>query len=402
MQLREIVFLALESIASNKLRATLTMLGIVIGVGAVVLLVSVGNGAKNYITREFEGIGTNLIIVQPGKTDTRTGFGPPIGSTRRRLTLSDVDALDKLAMNLDAVTGILFGAGTIKTETRSRNVTIIGANEKFLRIINIKIQSGDFFTKEEDEFGRRVAVLGHFVVRDLFPNENPIGQIVKINDSEHRVIAMNKKMGESLGFHMDDIVIIPTKAAMRIFNEDKLFGIRARAKSRVSTQDAVEEIKSIIRSRHNNQDDITVITQDSMLNTMNTVLGMLTYVLGGIAMISMIVGGIGIMNIMLVSVTERTREIGIRRAVGARHSDILRQFLAEALVLSLSGGLIGLFGSVLLTHIVFWFTPSFDMRAPIWIIIPAFILSSLVGIIFGVWPARKAARIETIEALRFE
>ncbi len=402
MPIIEIIRLAFESLFSNKLRAALTMLGMIIGVGAVVLLVSIGNGAKNYITREFEGIGTNLIIVQPGKTDTKSSFGPPIGGTKRKLTLNDVDALEKQGTNLDSVTGLMFGTGSIKTGLRSKNTTIIGCNEKFTRIINIKLGLGDFISHEEEEFGRRVVVLGYAIAKDLFPNENPIGKLVKVNESEHRVIGVTERSGETLGFQMDDLVLIPTRSAMRIFNDDKLFGIRVRAKSKVSLKDAVQDITDILKQRHNNQEDFSVVTQDSMLDTMNTILSMLTYALTGIAMISMLVGGIGIMNIMLVSVTERTREIGIRRAVGARQRDVLKQFLAEALVLSITGGMTGLLGSVALTYVVSWFTPSFDMRAPLWIFGPAFFLSLFTGVVFGVWPARKAANIETIEALRFE
>ncbi len=402
MPIAEILVLAFESLVGNKLRAGLTMLGMIIGVGAVVLLVSIGNGARLYITRQFEGIGTNLIIVQPGKTDTKTGFGPPIGGTKRKLTLNDVDALEKQGANLDSVTGLMFGTGAIKTGIRSKNTTIIGCNEKFTRIINIKIASGSFISHEEEEFGRRVVVLGYGIARSLFPDESPLGKLIKVNESEHRVIGVTDKSGETLGFQMDDLVLIPTRAAMRIFNDDKLFGIRVRAKSKVSLKDAVKEITEILKSRHNNTEDFSVVTQDSMLDTMNTILGMLTYALSGIAMISMLVGGIGIMNIMLVSVTERTREIGVRRAVGARQIDVLKQFLAEALVLSITGGMMGLFGSVALTYLVSWFTPSFDMRAPFWIYPPAFLLSLFTGVIFGVWPARKAAKIETIEALRFE
>jgi putative ABC transport system permease protein len=402
MPLVEIAKLAFESLRANKMRAGLTMLGMIIGVGAVVLLVSIGNGAKNYITTQFEGIGTNLIMIQPGKTDTKTGMGPPMGSTKHRLTSADVEALEKLGINLDAVTGLTLSSGTLKSEGFSMSIQIIGSNEQFPRIINTKMLMGDYFTREESEFGRRVVVLGYNVSKRLFPNDNPVGRFVKVAESEHRVVGIIDKMGDKLGFNMDDMAFIPTRSAMRTFNEDRLFGLRAKAKSKVNVADAVDEIKQILKSRHNNNEDFTVITQDAMLGTMQTILNMLTYALGGIAAISMLVGGIGIMNIMLVSVTERTREIGIRRAVGARQIDVLKQFLAEALVLSLTGGAIGLLGSVLITYLMYSFKPSFDMRAPFWIFLPAFGISSVTGIIFGVWPARKASRMNTIEALRFE
>ncbi|MEK6705121.1 MAG: ABC transporter permease [Bdellovibrionota bacterium] len=402
MPLREIILLAFEALYVNKLRSILTMLGMIIGVGAVVLLVSIGNGAKNYVTSEFQGLGTNLIVIQPGRTDSRTSFGPPIGSSQRPLTLADADALEKQALNLEAVTGVLFGAGTLKHENKILNAQILGASEKLGQIFNIPVEQGQYFAREEAETGRRLVILGNKVSKNFFGDENPLGRLIRIMESEHRVTGVLEKSGEKLGFNLDNIVIIPTKSAMRIFNEDKLFGIRAKAKSLVALEDAVEEIKSILKQRHAGNDDFTIVTQVSMLATMNTILGMLTYVLAGIAMISMIVGGIGIMNIMLVSVTERTREIGIRRAVGARRRDILAQFLAEAMVLAMAGGATGIAGSVLITQIISLLAGSFDMRAPAWILPPAFLLSVLTGVLFGVWPARRASMLETIEALRYE
>lgn len=402
MPYREVMRLALEAILAGKMRAGLTMLGMIIGVAAVVLLVSIGNGAKNYITREFEGLGTNLIMVQPGKTDAKSGFGPPVSNSKERMTLADVDALEKQSSSLEAVSGIVFGTAAVKFQDRTANINLIGCNEEFIKIFNMQIAVGEFLSREESDTGRRVAVLGNAVARKLFGNESAVGQFVKVNETEYRVIGVVQSSGETLGFNIDEIVFVPTRAGQRLFNEEKLFGIRAKAKARVSMDDAVDEIREIFMARNNGVDDVTIITQGSMIDTMNTILDMLTYVLAGIAFISLLVGGIGIMNIMLVSVTERTREIGIRRAVGARRVDILKQFLVESIVLSLVGGSIGMLFSILVTYGIYWAYPKFDMRAPIWILIPAFVISSAIGIIFGVWPARKAAHIETIEALRYE
>ncbi len=402
MPIREILLLAYEALMSNKLRAGLTMLGMIIGVGAVVLLVSIGNGAKNYITSEFQGLGSNLLMVQPGKTDGKGGMGPPVGTSKKKLSLADLDALERQSFNLDAITGVMFGTAVVTRFEATSNVTMLGVNDQFVKIFNVKVGLGQFISREEDDSARRVVVLGHNTAKHLFSDDSPIGQWVKINQSEHRVIGILAASGQTLGFNMDDMVLIPTRTAMRLLNEDKLFGIRAKAKTKVGVDDAVAEIRSILKKRQNGEENFTVTTQLSMLESMNTILGMLTFVLGGIAMISMIVGGIGIMNIMLVSVTERTREIGIRRAVGARRVDVLKQFLFEAVALSLIGGLIGLFGSTFLTYLVYWSFSKFDMRAPYWVMIPAFLMSLFTGVIFGVFPARKAAKIETIEALRYE
>ncbi len=402
MSLREVFRLAFESLLSNRLRAGLTMLGMIIGVGAVVLLVSIGNGAKNYITGQFESLGTNFIVIQPGKRESKSGFGPPMGMAKQKLTLGDVDALEKTGMNLDAVSGLMFGNGAAQANDKKKNISIMGTNEQFNRIFKLDLQFGEYLSKEEADNGRRVAVIGFNIASELFGAEAAVGRQIKLNDVEHRVIGVVHRSGEKLGLNIDEMAIVPTRSAMRIFNEDKLFGIRAKSKSKVSLNDAVSEIRDILKARHNGEEDFTVVTQSAMLDTMNTILGMLTYVLGGIAMISMLVGGIGIMNIMLVSVTERTREIGIRRAVGARRADVLRQFLYEAIVLAVTGGMLGLMGSAGITYLLYWAIPSFDMRAPVWILVPAFLLSVVIGVVFGVWPARRAAQIETIDALRFE
>lgn len=402
MSLREIFRLSIESLMGNRFRAGLTMLGMVIGVAAVVLLVSIGNGAKQYILNEFEGMGTNLIIVQPGKTDRKGSFGPPMGSSQRKMAVADVVAIEKRAFNIEAVTGVVFGTATVKYEETTSNVNLFGSNDLFISIINLKVGKGQWYSREEDDYGRRVVLLGHDVAINLFGNEEPIGRTVRINQGEFKVIGVMAGSGNKLGMNFDQFVFVPTHAAMRLFNDDKLFGIRAKAKSRAGVDDAVEEIRQILKDRRNGEEDFTIITQGALLGSMTTILNMLTYVLGAIAAISMLVGGIGIMNIMLVTVAERTAEIGVRRAVGARRVDILKQFLAEAITLSMIGGMLGLLLAVSVTSVAYWFLPSFDLRAPLWIMAPAFAVSVMIGVLFGVWPARKASRIETLDALRFE
>jgi len=404
MPVREILRLAVESLIANRMRTVLTMLGMIIGVGAVVLLVSLGTGARGYITGQFQTLETNLITVQPGKNTKKSEFGPPMRSSAKKLTLADVDSLERLAVNLDSVSGMMYGGGNAKAMGQTTIVTILGVNDRFNRILNLKVRQGQFITREEEDSGRRIAILGHETAKALFQDaaDGGIGQVIKVNDSEFRVVGILEKSGQTLGLNLDEFVIVPTRAAMRLLNEDKLFGIRARAKSKVGIADAETEIHQILLHRHRGEDDFTIVTQGTMLTTLQTILGMLTYMLVGIAMISMLVAGIGIMNIMLVNVTERTREIGIRRAVGAKRSDILKQFLAEAVALSMAGGMSGLLGSVFLTHFISWFSGDFDMRAPWWIMPPALLLSVGTGVVFGVWPARKASHIETIDALRYE
>lgn len=402
MQFKETIRLSLESLLARKLRTALTVLGMVIGVGAVVLLVSVGQGAKNYVSSEFESLGANLIVVQPGKSDKKTHMGPPVGAAQRKMTSADVAAIEKKAINLEAVSGLLLGTVSVRHAESISNITVFGTNEQFPSILSIVIGRGGYFSREEDEYGRRVVVLGRNVVEELFGDEDPIGRSVKLNESEYKIIGVLAPMGDKLGLNFDELGFIPTHAALKLFNEDKLFGIRAKASSRVGIDDAVAEITEILKERRDGEEDFTVITQVSMMESLNTILSMLTYVLGAIAAISMLVGGIGIMNIMWVSVVERTQEIGIRRAVGARRRDILQQFLAEAAGLALLSGGVGVGGAVFITYALHFVFPSFDMRAPVWIVVPAFGLALIVGVVFGVVPAWRASRVETLEALRFE
>ncbi len=402
MKMKKILAQSFEALYANKLRSSLTMLGMIIGVGAVILLVSVGTGAKRYITEEFESLGTNIILVQPGKTDKKSSMGAPVTSSKGKLTMGDVDALLKRSRELSAVSGVMFGASTIKNDDASGNINVLGCSDQFIKIFNMKIHEGNFITKEDEDSGRRVVVLGWGIKQSLFGDTNPLGKLVKVNESEHRVIGIIKPTGDKLGFNVDEIAFVPTKSGLRLFNTTNLFGIRASSKSRSGMDQAVSDLTEILKERHNGEVDFTVITQVTMLESMNTILNMLTYALMAIALISMLVGGIGIMNIMLVSVTERTREIGIRRAIGAKRRDILNQFIAEAITLSLTGGTIGIVSSLVITWGLFFAFPNFDMRPPFWILPPAFLMSLSTGLIFGVWPARKAALIQTIDALRYE
>lgn len=402
MGIKEVVRLAVESLLVQKLRTALTILGMVIGVGAIVLLVSLGQGAKNYVTSEFEGLGTNLIIIQPGKSDKKTHMGPPVGAAQRKMTTADVMAIEKRALNVEAVSGLVLGTVSARFEDALSNITVFGTNEQFPQILSVRVGRGNYFSREEDDYGRRVLVLGQTVATELFGEADPIGLTVKLNESEFRIIGVLLPMGNKLGLDFDELGFIPTESALKLFNDDKLFGIRAKASSRVGIDDAVAEISEILKERRDGEEDFTVLTQVSMMESMNTILNMLTYVLAAIAAISMLVGGIGIMNIMWVTVVERTQEIGIRRAVGARRVDILKQLLAEAVALSVLGGAVGVGGAVVITLSLYFVFPSFDMRAPLWIIAPAFFVAFIVGVVFGVVPAWRASRIEILDALRYE
>jgi putative ABC transport system permease protein len=400
MPLSEVLRLSFESILAQKFRAALTMLGLLVGVLAVVLLVSIGDGTKKFISAELEGLGINFIIVQPGKTDRKGGFGPPPGVSQREMTTADVKALERRSFNLAAVTGLVLGSTSLRYNDNIVNVSVFGTNERFIDIFNLKVGLGNFLSKEDQENSRRVVVIGSKIAKSLFDLQNPLGKQIKVNFREFRVIGVLASSGSKLGLNLDEVAFIPTNSALKAFNETKLFGIRAKAKSRNNLPEAVEEIRNILKERRNGEEDFTIATQKEMMETLTSILDMLTYVLAGIAAISMIVGGVGIMNIMLVSVSERTSEIGIRRAVGARQIDIIKQFMAEAMLLSIIGGTLGLALSFVFTNIFTLFYPDFNPTPPNWILGPAFIFSVAVGVIFGVYPAVKAAKIEPLDALR--
>jgi putative ABC transport system permease protein len=402
MRIEEGVRLAVETILAHKFRSILTMLGMIIGVFAVVLLVSLGQGAKQYIFLEFQNLGTNLIVIQPGRNDQKGALTPPMGSTEDRLTLQDVEAIEKRTFQIEAVSGFMMGTGQFRWQGNTDNTSIFGVNHKFPNILNFEIAQGDFISKEEEVSARRVVVLGHTLARSLFGNEYAVGHQIRINQSIFRVIGVLEEVGSKLGLDIDLIAFVPTTTAMRLFNEDSLFGIRAKASGRASVDNGVEELRDILKERHDGNEDFTIITQGAIMGSMSDVLQVLSYLLGGIAAISMLVGGIGIMNIMWVSVTERTEEIGIRRAVGARRIDILQQFLTESLVLSIFSGIIGLGGALGLTYGAYALYPQFDARPPLWIVLSALLVSLVVGVVFGVWPAYRAAKVEALDALRYE
>jgi putative ABC transport system permease protein len=393
---------ALEALRRQAVRSSLTMLGIAIGVGAVILLVGLGEGVKDFITSEFYSLGTNLIIVQPGKSETRSPFGPPPGGSARKLTLEDTAALRQRGTLLTAVTPVMLGTNRIKLGSRERDVTVIGTDENFTRVLAVNVISGQFIHRDASITGRRVCAIGQTVRLELFGDKNPLGELLEINRSPFRVVGLMEHKGETLGFDMDDMVFIPVKAYQKLFNETSLFGIRAKARSQEELPAAMEQVIDILRRRHHGNVDFTMISQKAMMSTMDTILEMMTRTLAGIAAISLLVGGIGIMNIMLVSVAERTHEIGLRKAVGARRRDILRQFLVESATLSSLGGLVGISAGYLGSELISAFSGSFRTVIPFYMVALAFGFSAAVGIGFGVYPAVRAGRLDPIQALRHE
>jgi putative ABC transport system permease protein len=393
---------AFEAIMSNKVRSGLTMLGVIIGVMAVILLVSIGEGAQVYITKELTGMGTNLLIITPGKTSTRGGFHPPSAGTVRKLTYDDSLALRRRAWLLTDAVPIVLGTGKLKYQNMGRDIMIIGATPEFQRVRNLFVDTGSYISQGDVDSKSKVVVLGTKVKEELFGSENALGKVVILSDARYRVVGVMRKKGTSMGMDIDDIVYIPVTSGQELFDTDSIFEIIASTPRAEDVDRSIAQIKDVLIKRHAHKEDFTIQTQGAMLETMNTILGVLTAVLGGIAGISLLVGGIGIMNIMLVSVRERTREIGIRKALGARNKDILAQFMIEAITLSGAGGVIGIILGVGLALLIPVFVDVLPTSVSLWSILMPFFFSAAVGIFFGVYPARKAALQDPIQALRWE
>jgi len=390
-----------DSLLTNKGRAFLTMLGVIIGVAAVIILISLGEGTRKYITKQLGDLGTNILIVVPGKTSKEGGMHMGTSAVRK-MTYQDARLIERRSRHIQNAIPVIVGTSWIKYGGKSRDTYIIGVTEAYFPARNLRIGTGRPFTDADNTSRRRVCVLGRTVKRDIFGDRNPLGTMVSIGDTKYRIIGVMEKKGVALGFDVDDIVFIPTLTAKELFDTDALFNITVKVRSKADIDPAKEDIKRLLVKRHANKEDFTVLSQDEMLAVMGKILNTFTSVLAGIASISLLVGGIGIMNIMLVSVKERTREIGIRKAVGAKDRDILLQFLSEAVMLSMMGGAGGVVLSSLSVVVIKQFIRELPIGLVPWAVILALWFSAFVGVFFGVYPAKKASMADPIHALRYE
>jgi len=416
MNVLESMHLAFRALAANKLRASLTMLGIIIGVGAVIALMSAGEGVSVYIEEQFQSMGSNLLFVMPGSRE-ETSAGPPgMGASSAELTNGDVEALrDPIrAPDVAAISPETFSLTTVATGKRDTTAYVMGATPEFSRVRKWFPEVGLFIDQEDMNSRARVALLGRTVVEDLFPdNPYPLEQTVKINGIPFRVIGVLEEKGGSQMGDEDNTVLIPlTTVQTRLFpsrsrsGEYQVSMIIIEAVSEDRMEAASEQVAAILRDRHDidfsDEDDFSIISQSDIIAVFGQITGVLTTFLGAIAGISLLVGGIGIMNIMLVSVTERTREIGLRKAVGARRRDILWQFLLEAVTLSLIGGVLGIGVGALGAEVVSSLIEDFRAVVTSQSVLLATTFSAAVGLFFGIYPARRASLLNPIDALRYE
>ena len=399
---------AFRALGRNKMRSFLTALGIIIGVGAVISMVSIGEGAKRGVQDRFNSMGTNLLFVSPGSRSSRgvhTGFGG-----FNTLKPEDAEAIEQQCDAVKYTSPSVNTRAQVVYSNKNWNTSIQGTGSRYPEIRNWEVETGTYFEEGHVRSGAKVCVLGSEVKKNLFEDEDAVGKVIRINRIPFRVLGVLKSKGESGGwFNRDDMISVPYTTAMkRLMGRDYLGSIDIQAVSMEKTQEAQRQIEELLRIRHKiapgAEDDFQVRNMAEIAEGAAEATKIMTILLGSIASISLLVGGIGIMNIMLVSVTERIREIGIRMAVGAREKDILLQFLTEAVVLSVMGGLIGIFFGVglskLLVHVPVFsqFRTAVSPNA----IALAFLFSASVGIFFGFYPARKASRLDPIEALRYE
>ena len=399
MRRNDLVQLAWETLRLHRLRTGLTLAAIAIGVTAVLVLTALGDAAKAFVVREFAGVGSNLVIVVPGRVETSGGM-PAMGGTTRDLTLEDTDAIAHQAGTVRRVAPFSLGSGTIEYEGRSRDVRVVGSTSNFLEVRKLTLSGGQFLPPGDPRQGEPVVVLGQKVARELFQGQNPLGQLVRVAEWRLRVIGVLGAKGVSIGIDYDDLVIVPVSVDMKMFNQTGLFRIMVEAVSPESVPVALGQVREILMRRHDDEEDFTLITQDALLKTFGSVIDALTAGLAGIAAISLAVAGIGIMNVMLVSVSERTGEVGLLKALGARRRQILDVFLAEALMLSSGGALIGVAAGVAVIGIAAAIWTNIPLRPSLGWILLVMTLAVIAGVSFGLMPARRASALPAADALR--
>jgi putative ABC transport system permease protein len=387
------------ALSGHRLRTLLSTLGVAIGVTAVVTLTSLGVGAREYVTDQFASLGTDLLIVVPGRSET-TGALPGMGGTPRDLTLDDAFSITRRVRGVGEVAPLLLANETVSAGERSRNVAIVGTTAEFVAVREVRMGRGEFLPAGDWDRGTPVAVLGQQLADELFPVESPVGRVVRIGEYRMRVVGVLADQGVNVGINFDDLALVPVATSLRVFDRTSLSRVMVKVAPGSDLGAVERQIRELLVERHAGEEDFTLITQDALLSSFAAIFNALTLAIAGIAAISLTVAGIGIMNVMLVSVSERTAEIGLLKAVGVRSRQILAAFLLEAVLLSSAGGLLGLAAAWAMLAALRALYPAFPAAAPLWAVWAALGVSVAVGVAFGVLPARNATRLDPIAALR--
>jgi len=395
----DLVRFSAEALTGHRLRAGLSLLGVAIGVSSVILLTSLGEGARVYVTGEFSSLGTNLLIIEPGRNET-TG-GSTIGGTgvTRDLTLEDALSLRRRVPRLRFVAPIAAGQVSARYGERERVVIVVGTTADYAPLRGVHMRSGRYLPKGETALGQRVCVLGPKLEQALFAGENAVGKLVRLGDERFRVVGVWSPRGVSLGRDFDENAHVPVAAGMRMFDSSGLSEIDADVTSHDQIEPARTAVLAVLKERHEGVEDATVVTQGSIVGSLTRILAILTAALAGIAAVSLSVAGIGIMNVMLVSVSERTGEVGLLKALGVTRAQVVAAFLVEAAILSTAGGMVGAGFGYAGARAVQTLYPAFPMFPPDWAVALALLVSVSVGLVFGVLPAWRASRLDPVAAL---
>ncbi len=399
MQARDLLLFTFGSVRAHRLRTVLTTLGIAVGIGAVVLLTSIGEGVNRFVLAEFTQFGTTIIGVNPGKATT---FGTSAGifNTVRPLSIDDAEALRR-APHVESVVPLVQGNAEVEVGRRKRRTTIYGVGNEFPQAFSFVVASGEFLPADDPRAPRALAVLGSKLKEELFGDQSPLGSRIRVGGVRYRVIGVMEPKGQVLGFDLDDTVYIPASRALEMFNRDSLMEIDLMYAEGAPVEEVVAAIERILISRHGGE-DFTITTQQQMLDVLDSVLGVLTFAVGALGGISLLVGGVGIFTIMLIAVRERTAEVGLLRALGATPGQVQSLFLAEAIVLAAAGGLLGLLLGAGGAQLLGFAVPALPVHTPIVFVSIAEVTAVTIGLVAGVMPARRAARLEPVEALRAE
>lgn len=399
MLLSDLTRLTTSSLGAYRVRSFLTGLGIAIGVAAVILLTSIGEGLRQFVLSEFSQFGTNIVGIQPGKTQTH-GASIGIFGTVKPLSLEDAEALRRLPQ-LEHLNYSVQGNAEVRANGRSRRTTVYGVGPEFPQTFHMTVQVGGFLPMEDPEHARPFVVLGTKVRDELFGTANPLGSYLHVGGTRYRIIGVMEHKGQILGFDMDDTVFIPAGRAMELFNRVGLMEIQVAYQETADVAKVEQGIRDILKARHG-RDDVTVVSQQKALEVLGSVLDVITFSVGALGGISLVVGGVGILTIMTMAVTERTGEIGLLRALGARQEQVLTLFLGEAMLLAAAGGLAGLGMGIGVAQGLHGLFPALPVHTPLFFAVLAELSAVIIGLAAGVMPARRAARLDPVEALRAE